>query len=56
MVSPVVATMVVGATTIEELRSDLGALSVQLDAGRERRLPLDQAHPDAIIRLAMIRT
>jgi aryl-alcohol dehydrogenase-like predicted oxidoreductase len=26
MVSPVVATMVVGATTIEELRSDLGAL------------------------------
>jgi len=29
--NPVVSTAIVGATTIEELRSDLGALSVQLD-------------------------
>jgi aryl-alcohol dehydrogenase-like predicted oxidoreductase len=30
--NPVVSTTIVGATTTEELRSDLGALSVQLDA------------------------
>ena len=29
--NPVVSTTIVGAMTIEELRSDLGALSVQLD-------------------------
>jgi aryl-alcohol dehydrogenase-like predicted oxidoreductase len=29
--NPVVSTTIVGAITIEELRSDLGALSVQLD-------------------------
>jgi aryl-alcohol dehydrogenase-like predicted oxidoreductase len=36
--NPVVSTTVVGAMTIEELRSDLGALSVRLDAEAERRL------------------
>ena len=35
---PVVATTVVGATTIEELPSDLGALSVRLDAEVAERL------------------
>jgi len=39
----VVATTVVGATTIEELQSDLGALSVQLDADVVERL--DQIWP-----------
>jgi len=41
--NPVVATTVVGATTIEELQSDLGALSVQLDAEVAERL--DQLWP-----------
>jgi aryl-alcohol dehydrogenase-like predicted oxidoreductase len=41
--NPVVATTVVGATTIEELQSDLGALSVQLDADVVERL--DQIWP-----------
>jgi aryl-alcohol dehydrogenase-like predicted oxidoreductase len=41
--NPVVATTVVGATTIEELQSDLGALSVQLDAEVAERL--DQIWP-----------
>jgi aryl-alcohol dehydrogenase-like predicted oxidoreductase len=41
--NPVVATTVVGATTIEELQSDLGALSVQLDAEAAERL--DQIWP-----------
>ena len=36
--NPVVSTTIVGATTIEELRSDLGALSVQLDAEVVERL------------------
>jgi aryl-alcohol dehydrogenase-like predicted oxidoreductase len=38
LLNPVVSTTVVGATTIEELRSDLGALSVQLDAEAVERL------------------
>ena len=41
--NPVVSTTVVGATTIEELRSDLGALSVQLNAEVVERL--DQIWP-----------
>ena len=41
--NPVVSTAVVGATTIEELRSDLGALTVQLDAEVIERL--DQIWP-----------
>jgi aryl-alcohol dehydrogenase-like predicted oxidoreductase len=41
--NPVVATTVVGATTIEELQSDLGALSVKLDADVVERL--DQIWP-----------
>ena len=41
--NPVVATTVVGATTIEELQSDLGALTVQLDAEVMERL--DQIWP-----------
>ena len=41
--NPVVATTVVGATTIEELQSDLGALSVQLDTEVVERL--DQIWP-----------
>ena len=36
--SPVVSTAIVGAMTIEELRSDLGALSVELDADVMERL------------------
>jgi aryl-alcohol dehydrogenase-like predicted oxidoreductase len=36
--NPVVSTAIVGATTIEELQSDLGALSVQLDAEVAERL------------------
>ena len=41
--NPVVSTAIVGAMTIEELRSDLGALSVQLDAEVVERL--DQIWP-----------
>jgi aryl-alcohol dehydrogenase-like predicted oxidoreductase len=41
--NPVVSSAIVGATTIEELRSDLGALSVQLDAEVMERL--DQIWP-----------
>ncbi len=41
--NPVVSTAIVGAMTIEELRSDLGALSVQLDAEVMERL--DQIWP-----------
>jgi aryl-alcohol dehydrogenase-like predicted oxidoreductase len=41
--NPVVSTAIVGATTIEELRSDLGALSVRLDAEVVQRL--DQIWP-----------
>ena len=41
--NPVVSTTIVGATTIEELRADLGALSVQLDAEVLERL--DQIWP-----------
>ena len=41
--NPVVSTTIVGATTTEELRSDLGALSVQLDAEVVERL--DQIWP-----------
>jgi aryl-alcohol dehydrogenase-like predicted oxidoreductase len=41
--NPVVSTAIVGATTIEELRSDLGALSVQLDPEAMERL--DQIWP-----------
>ena len=41
--NPVVSTAIVGATTIEELRSDLGALSVQLDVEVMDRL--DQIWP-----------
>jgi aryl-alcohol dehydrogenase-like predicted oxidoreductase len=41
--NPVVSTTVVGATTIEELRSDFGALPVQLDAEVTERL--DQIWP-----------
>jgi aryl-alcohol dehydrogenase-like predicted oxidoreductase len=41
--NPVVSTAIVGATTIEELRSDLGALSVQMDAEVMQRL--DQIWP-----------
>jgi aryl-alcohol dehydrogenase-like predicted oxidoreductase len=36
--NPVVSTTIVGATTTEELQSDLGALSVQLDAAAVERL------------------
>jgi aryl-alcohol dehydrogenase-like predicted oxidoreductase len=36
--NPVVSTTIVGATTIKELRADLGALSVQLDAEVVARL------------------
>ena len=36
--NPVVSTTIVGAMTSEELRSDLGALSVQLDAEVVERL------------------
>ncbi len=36
--NPVVSTAIVGATTIEELRADLGALSVQMDAEVMERL------------------
>ena len=36
--NPVVSTTIVGATTIEELQSDLGALSVQLDTEVVERL------------------
>jgi aryl-alcohol dehydrogenase-like predicted oxidoreductase len=36
--NPVVSTAIVGPTTTEELRSDLGALSVQLDAEVADRL------------------
>lgn len=41
--NPVVSTTIVGAMTLEELRSDLGALSVQLDAEVIERL--DQVWP-----------
>jgi aryl-alcohol dehydrogenase-like predicted oxidoreductase len=41
--NPVVSTTIVGATTIEELRADLGALSVELDATAVERL--DQIWP-----------
>ncbi len=41
--NPVVSTAIVGATTIEELRADLGALSVQMDAEVMERL--DQIWP-----------
>ena len=41
--NPVVSTAIVGATTIEELRSDLGALSVHMDAEVIERL--DQIWP-----------
>ena len=41
--NPVVATTIVGATTIEELQSDLGALSMQLDTEVAERL--DQIWP-----------
>ena len=41
--NPVVSTTIVGATTIEELRSDLGALSVQLVAEAVERV--DQIWP-----------
>jgi aryl-alcohol dehydrogenase-like predicted oxidoreductase len=41
--NPVVSTTIVGAMTLEELRSDLGALSVQLDA--EVMEQLDQIWP-----------
>jgi aryl-alcohol dehydrogenase-like predicted oxidoreductase len=41
--NPVVSTTIVGATTTEELRSDLGALTVQLDAEVVERL--DQIWP-----------
>ena len=41
--NPVVSTTIIGATTIEELQSDLGALSVQLDAEVAERL--DQIWP-----------
>jgi aryl-alcohol dehydrogenase-like predicted oxidoreductase len=41
--NPVVSTTIVGAMTLEELRSDLGALSVQLDAEAVERL--DQIWP-----------
>jgi aryl-alcohol dehydrogenase-like predicted oxidoreductase len=41
--NPVVSTTIVGATTIEELRADLGALTVQLDAEVVERL--DQIWP-----------
>jgi aryl-alcohol dehydrogenase-like predicted oxidoreductase len=41
--NPVVSTTIVGATTIEKLRSDLGALTVQLDAEVVERL--DQIWP-----------
>ena len=41
--NPVVSTAIVGATTIEELRSDLGALSVHMDA--EVMARLDQIWP-----------
>jgi aryl-alcohol dehydrogenase-like predicted oxidoreductase len=41
--NPVVSTAIVGATTIEELRSDLGALSVHVDAEVMERL--DQIWP-----------
>jgi aryl-alcohol dehydrogenase-like predicted oxidoreductase len=41
--NPVVSTTIVGATTIEELRADVGALSVQLDAEVLERL--DQIWP-----------
>ena len=41
--NPVVSTAIVGATTTEELRSDLGALSVQLDPEVMERL--DQIWP-----------
>jgi aryl-alcohol dehydrogenase-like predicted oxidoreductase len=41
--NPVVSTTIVGATTIEELQSDLGSLSVQLDAEVAERL--DQIWP-----------
>ena len=41
--NPVVSTAIVGATTIEELRSDLGALSVHMDAQVIERL--DQIWP-----------
>jgi aryl-alcohol dehydrogenase-like predicted oxidoreductase len=41
--NPVVSTAIVGAMTIEELRSDLGALSVELDAEAMERL--DQIWP-----------
>ena len=40
---PCLSTTIVGATTIEELRSDLGALSMQLDAEVVERL--DQIWP-----------
>ena len=40
--NPVVSTTIVGATTIEELQSDLGALSVLLDEVAER---LDRIWP-----------
>jgi aryl-alcohol dehydrogenase-like predicted oxidoreductase len=36
--NPVVSTTIVGATTIEELQSDLGALTVELDAEVADRL------------------
>jgi aryl-alcohol dehydrogenase-like predicted oxidoreductase len=36
--NPVVSTAIVGATTTEELRSNLGALSVQLDVEAVERL------------------
>ena len=41
--NPVVSTTIVGATTIEELQADLGALTVQLDAEVVERL--DQIWP-----------
>jgi aryl-alcohol dehydrogenase-like predicted oxidoreductase len=39
----VVSTAIVGARTIEELRSDLGALSVHIDAEVMARLDLARA-------------
>jgi aryl-alcohol dehydrogenase-like predicted oxidoreductase len=41
--NPVVSTTIIGAMSIEELGSDLGALSVQLDAEVAQRL--DQIWP-----------
>jgi aryl-alcohol dehydrogenase-like predicted oxidoreductase len=43
LLNPVVSTTIVGATTTEELQSDLGALTVHLDAEIADRL--DQIWP-----------